>query len=777
MKQFLVVFIFFFLSFDVACQNKHVSYNKADLEEVVKEVENYFSIRFSYNDAIFKSQYFTYKGLLNLDIFLLEIELQNNINSEFIDAKNIVLTTKQQTISNYTLDEVLVVSEYLTSGFNQNEEDGSIVLSPTKMGVLPGLVESDVMQSLQLLPGISSPTESATNLHIRGGTPDQNLILWDGIKMYHQGHLFGMISAFNPYITERVDIYKSGASSKYGNRISGIIDMHSATDIFTKTAAGIGSNLLHSDAFLKLPIIKNELGIFIAARRSLTDVFNSITYRKLGNKIFQNTKIEDNNQQVQEEELRILKDQFYFVDFNAKATWRISEKHQLNFSSLFVRNKLDYANANLEGMTSNDRLNLQNNGFSLQSDNWLTKNFKLTTSINYSDYKSDSSLLETNTEDNGSYNRTNSVQDFGIIVASEVLLNSKNKLIFGADYADYDVAFTIDFVDATIEDEIQNNTLHTTSLYAEHVYNSSKWHIRSGARMSILSKLNTTFFEPRFYADYQINPVLKLKGSGEIKNQSISQLITFEFDELGLDNNTWTLANDSEIPVLNNHQLTGGFLYDKNNWKVDVEGYYKYTKGLTTFTRGFTNATNEDYFSGQSTSYGIDILVKKRIHRFRTWLSYSLSKTLFNFGALQASNFPGNFDQRHVISFSNTYKLKQFQFSLGWHFATGKPYAQPSGTRSFVNVDNQVENALVYDSQNNARLANYHRLDASIIYDFKLGKHKKTKARLGLSFLNVYNQENEIDKSSVLEGDTTQIIEETVIGLRTTPNILFRVSF
>jgi len=131
---------------------------------------------------------------------------------------------------------------------------------------LPGLTEPDVLQSIQLLPGVQSPTETAAGIYIRGGTPDQNLVLWDGIKIYHSGHFFGTISAFNPYITEDVKLYKSGTKARYGNRISGVIDITSDYDIPEKIEGGFGSNMTHADAYLSATIGKSS-AVIISARR------------------------------------------------------------------------------------------------------------------------------------------------------------------------------------------------------------------------------------------------------------------------------------------------------------------------------------------------------------------------------------------------------------------------------------------------------------------------------------------------------------------------------
>ena len=781
-----IVFILLLLSahFCIA-QNQKIIYSNTALEKIIQDLEDVFSVRFSYNSKLLENKFLSYDGNLDLVDLCNAIKIQTQLDFEFLDNENIII--KSIAIKDYTtiqkLDEVLLVSEYLTSGFDQNKKDGSITLSPKKLGVLPGLIEADVLQSLQLIPGISSPTESATNLHIRGGTPDQNLVLWDGIKMYHQGHLFGMISAFNPYITERVDVYRSGVSARYGNRISGVIDMQSSNDLLNDSSIGFGSNLVTADLFVKTPIIKDKLGIFISARRALTDIFDSPTFNQIGDKVFQNTKIEESNDLQQEEELNIINDKFYFTDVNIKALWQISDKHRISLSGLLVDNTLDYANEDDFGEGSSDKLDLINKGFSLATEHYLSTNWTLNSNLNYSNYESLYSLSETFTGlENIGFNRQNDIKDFGLSVQSLYKINSSSSLRFGMDYTDNDVVFNINFIEDGEEDELQQNRIKSLSAFTEYEYSKNKFTLKPSVRFVTFSNINQSFIEPRFYGDYKLNESVTIKSSGEIQNQSISQLVNLEFNDLGLDDNIWTLADeDDDIPILNSKQITAGFLINHKGWKIDIEGYYKYSKGLTSFTRGFNNASIDDnYTSGTSDAYGIDILIKKRIRRFRSWLSYSLSKTNFDFNEIQQNSFPGNFDQRHVLTLSSSYKVKEFQFSLGWNMATGRPFSLPSGIETISNENNVPETILVYNQQNNQRLNTYHRLDASAIYDFNLGKKDTIKARAGISVLNIYNQENELDRLFNIEeseNNNPEIVQQTVIGLGITPNILFRVTF
>lgn len=164
--------------------------------------------------------------------------------SEFqLNCKKIYLKEKTIPLSEVT------IQNYLTSGVTKNK-DGSINIKVKKTQNLPGLIDSDVLQSAQLIPRIQSPNETATGLNIRGSTPDQNLILFDGIKIYHYDHFFGMLSAFNINIIENVKIYKNASPPKYRSHISGVIDIKTDSTIPKKTKGGIGINMIYANAFL-----------------------------------------------------------------------------------------------------------------------------------------------------------------------------------------------------------------------------------------------------------------------------------------------------------------------------------------------------------------------------------------------------------------------------------------------------------------------------------------------------------------------------------------------
>ncbi|MCF6183854.1 MAG: DUF4974 domain-containing protein, partial [Bacteroidales bacterium] len=243
--------------------------------------------------------------------------------------------------------KTIVIKNYLTNGIDKTNS-GSFVLSPKKLGILAGLTEPDLFQSIQLLPGVNSPNETATGLHVRGGTPDQNLILWDGIKIYHSGHLFGAISPFNSYITKQINFINKGTDARFGESVSSVLDIHTSDIIPTKIEGGAGLNLISADAYLKIPIIKNKFSILASGRRSFTDLWQSKAYKETSDIVFNST---------QPNTLLSTNNNFFFIDYNIKGILKINKDNLITFSNLLIENKLDFGIKELEDSGSGDEEN------------------------------------------------------------------------------------------------------------------------------------------------------------------------------------------------------------------------------------------------------------------------------------------------------------------------------------------------------------------------------------------------------------------------------------
>nr|WP_246615738.1 TonB-dependent receptor plug domain-containing protein [Aquimarina litoralis] len=641
--------------------------------------------------------------------------------------------------------------------------------------MIPGQIEPDVFQSLQAIPGISSPDETATGIQIRGGSPDQNLILWDHIKMYNTGHLFGLISAFNPYVVSDAKIFKGGADPKYGDRVSGVIDISSDDKIPEKLTGGAGINGTHADLFIKAPIGK-KIGLIVSGRRAYTDYLETPTYSAYFEKVFQNTKITNalNPIDIEEDEIEeeVSDNNFFFYDTSVKLIGDISEHNKISVSGIYTKNDLAFEINNEEDQLR-DNLTIQNEGASFSWIHTSFKNVEATMKGYYSTYDSDYNFTETQeTVIEEQSVRKNTVEDLGFDLGLNYKLNKKHALAFGYQFSNNEVSYTVTR-EGTFETPINETDLiknSSNSVYTNYKYTTAnKGLINLGIRASHYSVVDQFYAEPRINIEYPIMNSLRLKATGELRYQPISQLVEFEDTQLRLENNLWIHSDNDEIPVLESVQFSGGFLFSKNNWNFEIDAYYKNIDGLTSLTNGFNNINN-DLSTGESDVVGVDVLLKRRFKNFRTWIGYTFNNIEYTFPEFQEASFPGNNDITHNFRISNTLKIKDWEFSLGWIWRSGAPFTDA----------NLVDEDINFGTPNGQNLPNYHRLDASLTYHFDITKNKDWRGQIGASVLNLYNRQVPIAINYQLDenadGDAElDIIRQQSLGI--TPNITLRLYF
>ncbi|WP_271768415.1 carboxypeptidase-like regulatory domain-containing protein [Aquimarina algiphila] len=714
------------------------------------------------------------------------IDLDDTISIQYVGYKNKTMNASSFKASSCpriplfaestSLEEVLIV-EYITKGIDK-KIDGSLGILNEELGILPGQSEPDILQSIQLIPGINSPDESASGIQIRGGSSDQNLILWDDIKMYNTGHLFGMISAFNPNVVKNVKIFKGGADPKYGDRVSGVIDISSDQNVPEKFNGGAGINGTHADAFMKIPV-SNRIGLIVSGRRSYTDFLETPTYTALSEKVFQNTKIVQGANQVspgdeedEEDEEDIGENDFFFYDATAKLIINAGKNDKIMVSSLYTNNDLKFEINDDEDLITDD-LEITNEGASFS---WVGTNkgrFHHSLKAYFSKFDSDYQFSEQQEQIIEEQSiRKNTVEDIGLDLNITYDLNTKNSLTLGYQFSDNEVFYVVtresEFENPINEsDRVQNKA---NSMYANYKFSpENKGFINLGVRTSHYSVLDKFYIEPRVNIEYPITDFLRIKATGELRYQPISQLVEFEDTQLRLENNLWIHAND-EVPVLESTQFSGGFLFSKNDWNFEIDGYYKNIDGLTSVTNGF-NTINNDLSVGKSAIFGVDVLLKKKIKNYRIWLGYTFNDIEFTFPEIQEASFPGNNDITHNFRISNTFEINNWELSAGWLWRSGAP---------FTDAD-LVNEEIEFGAANAERLKEYHRLDISAIYRFNLSKTGNWKGQFGASIRNVYNRQIPIsisyrldDNPSTGEIELDQLRQES-LGI--TPNLVFRVSF
>ncbi|MCH2196510.1 TonB-dependent receptor [Kordia sp.] len=345
-KRVLTFFTFFcfFLSFQCIIAQENQG-NKILLSKLLPDIQKQFDVVFSYVDNTLDTVLVTPREKnVPLKDLLEGFESETNLRFTTINGRYIAITVFVDQIQE--LDEVYL-TEYIASGISTNRT-GQITVKPKNFSILPGVTEPDVLLTIQALPGISSINETVSNINIRGGTNDQNILLWDDIKMYQSGHFFGLISAFNPYFLKKVTVTKNGTSAEYGDGVSGMVQMELDEHVNDSLIAGAGMNLIHVDGFAKVQLNK-KMEVQVSTRRAITDLIETPTYAIYFDRIFQDTDITNNNQETNS--TTTTNRDFYFYDMSTKFIYDISKTDNLQFSFLNIFNDLSYTeNATLNNI-------------------------------------------------------------------------------------------------------------------------------------------------------------------------------------------------------------------------------------------------------------------------------------------------------------------------------------------------------------------------------------------------------------------------------------------
>ncbi|MEB8329955.1 TonB-dependent receptor [Flavobacteriaceae bacterium KMM 6897] len=676
-------------------------------------------------------------------------------------------------VPNYEeLDEVILF-KLMTTGLSQ-QRDGSILLTIDDFGILPGLIEPDVLQTVQALPGIKSIDETVSDINVRGGTNDQNLILWDGIKMYQSGHFFGLISAFNPYLTDKVTIIKNGTSAQYGDGVSSIINMESQNNIHDSFFGGAGFNLISGDVYAHVPL-STKLAFQFSARRSVTDFFNTPTYNRFFDKAFQDSKIKDNNSQATDAEI-IREEDFYFYDISGKLLYDLNDDQKVRLSFINIKNDLAYTEtAKDSSQSSQSGLDQNNFSFGGNLESTWTSNFSTNLNMYYTRYNLDAR----NSTDNGNQQlfQNNQVLETAVKLNTQYEFSNTLSLLNGYAFTEVGIINFTNVTQPAFKSNIKG-VLRQHSVFSELNYTSldKKLNGRIGARLNYLENLETFkewILEPRLSLAYKFTKHFNGELLGEFKNQSTNQIIDLEQNFLGIEKHRWILSDNDELPITKSKQGSIGFNYDNKSWYLGLQGFYKEVNGISTSTQGFQN---QNQFNGEIGKYdvkGIEFLINKKTNTFSTWLSYAYNLNNYTFEDITPKTFPNNLDIRHTITFAGTYSYEGLKLGLGLNYRTGKPYTEPQEGDNAVDRTS-FPNTINYQENNSSRLPHYLRADASVIYDFEMGN--RVKASVGASILNLLNKRNVLNTYYRLNDDNQiQTIESVSLGI--TPNVSFRLSF
>ena len=741
----------------------YVKFKNESIAEAFTKIEYTYDVLFSYNDYdISKKRISLNRQKRTLTEVLEALKLQTKLNFKIINNRYIVVNKFPEENTEVNELDIVVVRSYLTKGIRKIN-NGSYTLSPTELGVLPGLVEPDVLESIQLLPGVLSPNETATGFFVRGGGSDQNRLIWDGINIYHKGHLFGMISPFNPNITSKIKFINKGSHARYGERLSSVIDMSSNSSISQTVKAQLGFNGINGDALIEVPIIKDKLNIQGSLRRSYTDVLETFTFNQLADKVFESTKIKNSENGNNE---------FSFVDYNLKLNFKPNKNNSLYASMISIDNQLDYVLNDAENnQRFNDKLVTSNVGYGLGWKVQWNKNITQNTTAFFSDYKLNYNFITKEGDRQVSdFEKRNTIFDSG--VSSEVIIDRSkaSQVTFGYQYALKDVAYAfLNTTNLSFVLDTEDNTIQTHSVYGQYNYkNPKRFNLSFGLRSTYFNELDAIRLEPRLVVYKSLLKNLKFQATAEIKNQIISEIDETILSDLSLENRVWRLADGNAFPIINSRQVSAGFIYGKKGLSIDIDAYHKKLNNITALSLGFLNPENSNFNIGQQKIIGLDAFFKKQFNGFSSWLSYSLNQSKSRFENINnTKDFTSKSNVTHSVSAALSYKFDGFQFALGWKWQTGKPY-----TIAIESSDGLEFN----EGVNTGELPIYHRLDLSSTYNFKMSKHNILRGKIGLSIRNIYNRTNLISReyrgNNSLD-DPIELIEK--FSIRITPNLMFRL--
>jgi len=704
--------------------------------------------------------------------FLLEV---SNVN-EMITIRHIGFMTLVKSFSDFIIgscSDVLIepqfqnlseviVSNYITNGISKLN-NGSFEMNFSNFGILPGLVEADVLQSVQAFPGIQSINETVSNINIRGGTNDQNLMLWDDIKMYQSGHFFGLISMYNPQIIHKVILTKNGTDVSNTDGVSGTISMQTEGQVNSKFHGNIGINFTDANGFVDVPIGKKS-SLQIAARKSISDLVETPTYKAFFDRISQNTEVENNTTDILNSDKT-----FDFYDTSLRWIYNISDKDYLRVNFINVSNELQFReNAIVDGEEKSRQSNVSQNSIAEGIQYKRTWNEKVQTTLEL--YETDYKLKAVNVNilESQRFLQENKVSETSLKLKAELRLNPLFSFTNGYHFVETEVT-NLDDVDNPIFRERISEVVRTHGLFSQFSFRSKTGttSLGFGIRANYIEKFKKTIVEPRLSFNQRFLSYFTFEILGELKHQNTSQIINFQNDFLGIEKRRWQLSNNMDIPIIKSKQISSGFNFSRSGWLVSAEGYYKKVNGITSQSQGFLNQYEFVKSQGSYEVLGLDFLIRKSFNKFNSWLSYSYMDNTYDFKDFEPYPFPSNFDVNHSVSLGSTFTSKNLKLAAGLNWHSGKPTTEP------IEGNEIIDGEINYDEPNSDSIDDYLRLDVSAIYNFNLGNN--TNANIGIAIWNVFDKKNIINNYYRIDDGLVNEVQQQSLGL--TPNVVIRVFF
>jgi len=597
---------------------------------------------------------------------------------EILLTGNVNLSVKLE--PNIQLEEVTVVGQSVIE--NVRSTQMSAVEVPMKeVRNLPVLLgEVDILKTIQLLPGVQSGNEGTSGIYVRGGAPDQNLILLDGVPVYNVNHLFGFFSVFNADAINNITLVKGGFPARYGGRLSSVLDIR-MKEGNTKELKGTGSvGIISSKLSLEGPIIKDKTSFIVSGRRTYIDILMMPLVKALSDGVTAG---------------------YYFYDLNGKINHKFSEKSRLYLSAYFGRDKAytKFGDKSIymdEYYESKIKFNLGWGNFTSALRWNYVFNDKLfsNTTVTYSRYKfftnfdwtENSKFENERTSSSWFYEYFSGIDDVAAKIDFDYYPNTDHAIKFGVNntYHTFKPGVNVFEIEAgglpSIDTTFGNRNIYGNETYAyieDDFKIGSLFKTNIGLHFSTFNVNNTNYYslQPRISARYMLSEKMSVKASYAEMTQFILLLSS---STIGLPTDLWLPTTD-KIKPLESYQYAVGLSYALNNiWNISLEGYYKQMDNLIEYKEGETFfGAGKDWQKmvevGSGNSYGAELFVQKNIGKLTGWVGYTLSWSNRKFENLNFGNeYPYHYDRRHDIAIVLTYQVdEEFDIGATWVYGTG----------------------------------------------------------------------------------------------------------
>lgn len=639
--------------------------------------------------------------------------------------------------SSIVTDEVVVEAE----APDQNVQ--STNMSQVKVDIktikeLPAFMgEVDVLKTIQLLPGVQSSGEGSSGFYVRGGGPDQNLILLDEATVYNASHLFGFFSVFNADAIKDINLIKGGMPAKYGGRLASVLDISMKEGNSRKFDADGGIGLISSRLTLQGPIKEDTSSFIISGRRTYIDALISPL-------LTDSSGLKGTG--------------YFFYDLTSKVNYRLSDKDRLFLSGYFGRDVFSYKNNKRDFSVD---VPWGNATASARWNHLFNDKLFVNTSVVFSDYK----FAFESAQNQFEFRLSSGITDWNTKIDFSYMPNYQHNIKFGGQLIYHTFvpssvsgsAGDIVFEPETIFKQYSNEG----ALYvSDDIELSNDLSVHAGLRYSCFQygddvninsflrkeyTRDTTdmhrYLEPRLSMRYALNKSTSVKAS---YTENYQYIHLASLSSVSLPTDLWIPSSKQVKPQYGKQLAVGVFKnFGDNTWESSIEVYTKQMDNLIEYKEGAfpednTNTNQDDAFTfGSGSSYGFELFLKKRLGKTTGWIGYTYSKTDREFEELNHGlTFPAKYDRTHDLSVTMTHKFNEkWIFSTVFVYATGNTFTPP--------IDRYIIDGNIiteYADRNSYRMPAYHRLDISATYT--PGRSKKFNSSWNFGIYNVYNRKN-----------------------------------